>query len=41
MIPYSIWMLISGILLVVGWTFLGFDLGPGAPMAYELPTVAG
>lgn len=41
MIPYSIWMLISGILLVVGWTFLGFDLGPGAPMAYELPTAAG
>jgi aminobenzoyl-glutamate transport protein len=41
MLPYSIWMLISGILLVVGWTFLGFDLGPGAPMAYDLPTVSG
>ena len=41
MIPYSVWMLISGILLVVGWTFLGFDLGPGAPMAYELPSAAG
>lgn len=37
MIPYSIWMLITGILLVVGWTFLGFDLGPGAPMSYTLP----
>ncbi|WP_298915213.1 AbgT family transporter [uncultured Algimonas sp.] len=37
MIPYSIFMLISGILLVVGWTFLGFDLGPGAPMSYTLP----
>ncbi|MEM8615420.1 MAG: AbgT family transporter, partial [Pseudomonadota bacterium] len=37
MIPYSVWMLISGILLVVGWTFLGIDLGPGAPMAYTLP----
>lgn len=36
MLPYSIWMLISGILLVVGWTYLGFDLGPGAPMAIEL-----
>lgn len=36
MIPYSIWMLISGILLVVGWTYLGFDLGPGAPMTYSL-----
>ena len=36
MLPYSIWMLISGILLVVGWTYLGFDLGPGAPMAITL-----
>jgi aminobenzoyl-glutamate transport protein len=36
MLPYSIWMLISGILLVVGWTYLGWDLGPGAPMAVEL-----
>ena len=33
MLPYSIWMLSSGILLVVGWTYLGFDLGPGAPMS--------
>ena len=38
MIPYSVWMLISGTLLVVLWAFLGFDLGPGAPMAYTLPT---
>ena len=36
MLPYSVWMLISGILLVVAWTFLGFDLGPGAPMAVTL-----
>ena len=36
MLPYSIWMLISGILLVVGWTYLGFDLGPGAPMSIAL-----
>lgn len=36
MLPYSVWMLISGILLVVGWTYLGFDLGPGAPMAITL-----
>ncbi|MEM7328201.1 MAG: AbgT family transporter [Pseudomonadota bacterium] len=36
MLPYSIWMLISGILLVVAWTYLGFDLGPGAPMAVTL-----
>lgn len=37
MIPYSIFMLISGILLVVAWAFFGFDLGPGAPMTYTLP----
>jgi len=36
MLPYSIWMLISGILLVVAWTYLGFDLGPGAPMSVTL-----
>jgi len=38
MIPYSIWMLITGVILVVAWAFLGFDLGPGAPMSYVLPT---
>jgi len=37
MIPYSIWMLITGVILVVAWAFLGFDLGPGAPMTYTLP----
>ena len=37
MIPYSIWMLITGVILVVAWAFLGFDLGPGAPMSYTLP----
>lgn len=41
MIPYSVWMLISGILLVVVWTYLGFNLGPGAPMAYTGPGAGG
>lgn len=36
MLPYSIWMLISGILLVIAWTYLGFDLGPGAPMTISM-----
>ena len=40
MIPYSIWMLLSGVLLVVAWVYLGWDLGPGAPMEYTLPSVA-
>ncbi|WP_300376651.1 AbgT family transporter [Henriciella sp.] len=38
MIPYSVWMLISGVLLVVLWVWLGWDLGPGAPMRFELPS---
>lgn len=37
MIPYSIWMLITGVILVVAWAYLGLPLGPGAPMAYTLP----
>ena len=40
MIPYSVWMLITGVILVVGWTFLGLPLGPGAPIGFELPSVA-
>jgi aminobenzoyl-glutamate transport protein len=31
MIPYSIWMLISGTLLMMVWLFFGWPLGPGAP----------
>ena len=38
MIPYSIWMLVSGILLVMGWIWLGLDFGPGAPAAIEIIT---
>ncbi|MCU0733340.1 MAG: AbgT family transporter, partial [Hyphomonas sp.] len=26
MLPYSVWLLISGIILTMGWFFLGFDL---------------
>ncbi|MFC7291810.1 AbgT family transporter [Hirschia litorea] len=37
MIPYSVWMLVTGLLLVVLWVFLGLDLGPAAPIAYSLP----
>lgn len=40
MIPYSVWLLISGIVLMVGWIYLGIDLGPGAPVHYSLPEVA-
>ena len=37
MIPYSVWMLITGVILMVLWIAFGLDLGPGAPMGYSLP----
>ncbi len=41
MIPNSIWILISGLVLMIVWVALGIDLGPGAPVGYELPTSGG
>ncbi len=41
MIPYSIWILISGLVLMIVWVALGIDLGPGAPVGYELPAAGG
>ena len=40
MIPYSVWLLISGVIMTVAWVFLGLPLGPGAEVAYELPAAA-
>jgi aminobenzoyl-glutamate transport protein len=40
MLPYSLWLLVSGVLLIMGWIFLGADLGPGAPVGIGLPGVA-
>ena len=37
MLPYSVWLLGSGLLLTVAWVYLGFDLGPGAPVNYAIP----
>ena len=36
MIPYSIWMLITGTILMILWIVLGINLGPGAPIGIEL-----
>jgi len=36
MIPYSVFMLVSGVLLMMLWIFLGLDLGPGAPVDFSL-----
>jgi aminobenzoyl-glutamate transport protein len=38
MIPYSIWLLISGIALTFIWVTFGLPLGPGAEVGYTLPT---
>lgn len=38
MIPYSIWMLITGIALMILWIAFGINLGPGAPIGMELNT---
>lgn len=37
MLPYSVWLLISGTVLIVIWFYLGIPLGPDAPVAYSLP----
>ena len=37
MLPYSVWLLISGTVLIVLWFYLGIPLGPDAPVGYALP----
>ncbi|WP_234033049.1 AbgT family transporter [Erythrobacter rubeus] len=37
MVPYSIWLLVSGTVLIVIWFYLGIPLGPDAPVGYALP----
>ncbi len=41
MMPYSIWLLITGTVLMMGWILLGADVGPGAPVMLDLPAVKG
>ena len=36
MLPYSLWMLVTGVILVILWAFAGLPLGPGAPMSFSL-----
>jgi len=38
MIPYSVWMLIMGVILMMVWVLLGIPLGPDAPVTYSLPS---
>jgi aminobenzoyl-glutamate transport protein len=37
MIPYSLWFLIFGVAMTIGWVFLDLPLGPGAQVHYTLP----
>jgi len=41
MLPYSVWLLISGTVLIVIWFYLGIPLGPDAPVSYALPGGSG
>ncbi|MDT8428925.1 MAG: AbgT family transporter [Pseudomonadales bacterium] len=36
MIPYSVWLLLSGMLMTVVWVLLGLPLGPDAAATYQL-----
>lgn len=38
MTPYSIWLMISGVTLIMIWVAIGIPLGPGATVEYVLPT---
>jgi aminobenzoyl-glutamate transport protein len=37
MLPYSIGLLLSGIVLVIGWVALDLPLGPGAGVFIPVP----
>ena len=40
MLPYSLWLLVSGTILIVLWFYAGIPLGPDAPVGYTLPELA-
>ncbi len=40
MIPYSVWLLVSGVILIMAWIYLGLPFGPGAPVGISLPEIA-
>ena len=37
MLPYSVFLLLSGLILTIFWVFLGLPLGPAAPVAFSMP----
>ena len=38
MLPYSIGLMITGVLMTVGWVVLDLPLGPGAGVFIDVPT---
>lgn len=36
MIPYSIWLMITGVIIIVAWVGLDLPLGPGAGVEYSI-----
>jgi aminobenzoyl-glutamate transport protein len=38
MIPYSLWFMVFGLAMTIGWVYLGLPLGPGASIDYVVPT---
>ncbi len=37
MLPYSMFLLLAGLILTILWVFLGLPLGPAAPVAFSMP----
>lgn len=37
MLPYSVWIMITGVALTIGWVLLDLPPGPGATVGYALP----
>jgi aminobenzoyl-glutamate transport protein len=37
MLPYSVWILVTGLALTFAWIALGLPLGPGAPAGFAMP----
>jgi aminobenzoyl-glutamate transport protein len=37
MLPYSLFLLVSGLILTFAWIALGLPLGPAAPAHFEMP----
>ena len=37
MLPYSMFLLLAGLILTVFWVFLGLPLGPAAPVSFAMP----